>query len=88
MKRKQMGKVKRGESVNSAAKVGRNDARKMKFVCSRIVCSHICSRGLVIDDARRDMIAGSIRRKEKDRKIGGQTVGHDTDVLNESAPAE
>ena len=45
-------------------------------------------KGLIIDDARRDMIAGSIRRKEKDRKLGGQTVGHDTDVPEEALPAE
>lgn len=43
MKRKQMGKVKRADTVNAARKIGRNDAIK-----------------------KRDMIAGSKRRKEKE----------------------
>jgi len=42
MKRRQMGKVKRTEVVNTARKIGRNDAVK-----------------------KRDMIAGSKRRKHK-----------------------
>ena len=34
MKRKQMGKVKRAEIVNSARKIGKADAMKKRYVCA------------------------------------------------------
>ncbi|KAJ7630471.1 P-loop containing nucleoside triphosphate hydrolase protein [Roridomyces roridus] len=50
LKRRQMGKVKREETVNPARKIGRRDAIKK----------------------RRDMVAGSKRRTEKEGKVEGE----------------
>ncbi|KAI0809269.1 P-loop containing nucleoside triphosphate hydrolase protein [Irpex lacteus] len=60
MKRREMGKVKRADAVNSARRVGRADAIK-----------------------KRDMIAGSKRRKTKgDSSVGnGRTKADDGDVI-------
>ncbi|KAG2345265.1 P-loop containing nucleoside triphosphate hydrolase protein [Suillus weaverae] len=52
MKRKQMGKVKRADTVNAARKIGRSDAIK-----------------------KRDMIAGSKRRKEKELRETDKNSG-------------
>jgi ATP-dependent RNA helicase DDX52/ROK1 len=58
LKRRQMGKVKRSENVNSAARIGRAQAIKKRSVvfCPAWVSAHVWCR---------DMIAGSKRRKVK-----------------------
>ncbi|KAI0761689.1 P-loop containing nucleoside triphosphate hydrolase protein [Trametes elegans] len=63
MKRKQMGKVKRAEAVNNARRIGRHDAIKKRRVLGMCRRLDRCA-----DLLRRDMIAGSKRRKEKEQQ--------------------
>ncbi|KII94424.1 hypothetical protein PLICRDRAFT_36695 [Plicaturopsis crispa FD-325 SS-3] len=60
MKRRQMGKVKRAETVNDARRIGRNDAIK-----------------------KREMIAGSKRRKEKPSRKDKDPDNGDVDASDE-----
>jgi ATP-dependent RNA helicase DDX52/ROK1 len=39
MKRRQMGKVKRGEEVSSVVKIGRSQAQKKRYVYASIMCA-------------------------------------------------
>lgn len=39
LKRREMGKVKRPDAVNSARRVGRADAIKKRCVCVRLLCA-------------------------------------------------
>lgn len=64
MKRKQMGKVKRAETVNNARHIGRKDAIKKR----RVVPCRLSRKDQCADPICRDMIAGSKRRREKDQQ--------------------
>lgn len=48
MKRRQMGKVKRIEMVNTARKIGRNDAVKIRCVVACFLLGHSSAHDLVV----------------------------------------
>lgn len=67
MKRRQMGKVKRPETVNAARKIGRMDAiKKRQVTFGRPLPPPKCANLYWL---LRDMVAGSKRRKEKPLKV-------------------
>jgi len=74
MKRRQMGKVKRAEMVNSARKIGRSDAIKKRLVRLKHLplLPALCRY-------KRDMIAGSKRRKEKELRAADNKSSAEAD---------
>jgi hypothetical protein len=74
MKRRQMGKVKRAQVVNTARKPGRNAAVKMRHVF--YFTSWLLYKIITLVNAFRDMIEGSKRRKHKAEE-GNQVVSGD-----------
>ncbi|KIJ21449.1 hypothetical protein PAXINDRAFT_123201 [Paxillus involutus ATCC 200175] len=72
LKKKEMGKVKRAETVNAARKIGRSDAIKKR---RGFLLRHRSTATDVIID--RDMIAGSKRRKAKDQVARDPNSGSD-----------